>query len=42
MFSIHDIKQNSQLPNQLEFKFDRVVPNNINGYALVLTDRLLV
>ena len=27
-------------PIKVEFKFDRVVPNDINGYALVLTNKL--
>ena len=31
---------NSQ-PIKVEFKFDGVVPNDINGYALVLTNKLL-
>ena len=31
---------NSQ-PIKVEFKFDGVVPNDINGYALVLTNRLI-
>ena len=31
---------NSQ-PNKVEFKFDGVVPNDINGYALVLTNKLV-
>ena len=31
---------NSQ-PIKVEFKFDGVVPNNINGYALVLTNKLV-
>ena len=31
---------NSQ-PIKLEFKFDGVVPKNINGYALVLTNKLV-
>ena len=28
-------------PIKVEFKFDGVVPNDINGYALVLTNRLI-
>ena len=28
-------------PNKVEFKFDAVVPNDINGYALVLTNQLV-
>ena len=28
-------------PNKVEFKFNGVVPNNINGYALVLTNKLV-
>ena len=28
-------------PIKLEFKFDGVVPNDINGYALVLTNKLV-
>ena len=28
-------------PNKVEFKFNRVVPNDINGYALILTNRLV-
>ena len=28
-------------PIKVEFKFDGVVPNNVNGYALVLTNRLV-
>ena len=28
-------------PIKVEFKFDGVVPNNVNGYALVLTDKLV-
>ena len=28
-------------PIKVEFKFDGVVPNNINGYALVLTNKLV-
>ena len=31
---------NSQ-PNKVEFKFDGVVPNDINGYVLVLTNKLI-
>ena len=31
---------NSQ-PIKMEFKFDGVVPNDINGYALVLTKKLI-
>ena len=44
MCSIYDIRKitlllNSQ-PIKVEFKFDGVVPNNVNGYALVLTNKL--
>ena len=28
-------------PNKVEFEFDGVVPNDINGYALVLTNKLV-
>ena len=28
-------------PAKVEFKFDGVVPNNVNGYALVLTNKLV-
>ena len=28
-------------PIKVEFKFDGVVPNNVNGYALVLTNKLI-
>ena len=28
-------------PIKVEFKFDGVVPNNVNGYALVLTKKLV-
>ena len=28
-------------PIKVEFKFDGVVPNNVNGYALVLTNKLV-
>ena len=28
-------------PIKVEFKFDRVVPNNVNGYALKLTNKLV-
>ena len=28
-------------PNKVEFKFDGVVPNNVNGNALVLTNKLV-
>ena len=28
-------------PIEVEFKFDGVVPNDIHGYALVLTNRLI-
>ena len=28
-------------PIKIEFKFDGVVPNNVNGYALVLTNKLV-
>ena len=28
-------------PIKVEFKFDKVVPNNVNGYALVLTNKLV-
>ena len=28
-------------PNKVEFKFDGVVPNDINGYVLVLTNKLV-
>ena len=31
---------NSQ-PIKIEFKFEGVVPNDINGYALVLTNKLV-
>ena len=27
-------------PIKVEFNFDEVVPNNVNGYALVLTNKL--
>ena len=43
-FSIFDIryqqKFSSSLPVETEFNFDGVVPNDINGYALVLTNNL--
>ena len=32
--------KNSQ-PIKVEFKFDGVIPNDINGYALVLTNKLV-
>ena len=28
-------------PNKVEFKFDGVVPNDMNGYALLLTNKLV-
>ena len=28
-------------PIKVEFKFDKVIPNNVNGYALVLTNKLV-
>ena len=28
-------------PIKVEFKFDGAVPNNVNGYALVLTNKLV-
>ena len=31
----------SSQPIKVEFKFDRVIPANIHGYALVLTNRLI-
>ena len=34
-------KIESAQPIKVEFKFDRVVPNDINGYALVLTNKLV-
>ena len=42
VFDIRDQKNftNSQ-PIKVEFKFDGVVPNDINGYALVLTNKLI-
>ena len=43
MFSISDIIKISQLPNRkkIEFKLDGVFPTNINGFALMLTNRLV-
>ena len=38
---IYDISKSLQLLNQLEFKIDGVVPNDIKGYALVLTNKLV-
>ena len=42
MFTIYDIRKISvsQLV-KIEFKFDGVVPNDVNGYALVLTTKLV-
>ena len=33
-------KYTASQPIKKEFKFDGVVPNNVNGYALVLTNKL--
>ena len=43
MFPVYDIRKISQLPKQkkVEFNFDGFVPNDINGYALVLTNKLV-
>ena len=44
-FYVFDIryqkKYTASQPIKVEFKFDRVVPNNVNGYALVLTNKLV-
>ena len=42
-FSTYDIRKNftNSQPFKVEFKFDGVVPNDINGYALVLTNELV-
>ena len=43
-FSIYDIRKISQLPNQKkqELLLDGVVPADLNGYALVLTKKLVI
>ena len=42
-FSIYDIKKKfeSSQPTKVEFKFEAVIPAGINGYALVLTNKLI-
>ena len=37
----HQKNYTASQPIKVEFKFDGVVPNNINGYALVLTNKLV-
>ena len=42
MFLIKGIKEFTACqPIKVEFKFDRFVKNDINGYALVLTKKLI-
>ena len=43
MFSIYDIRKKftASQPFKVEFKFGRVAPNDVNGYALVLTNKLV-
>ena len=42
VFDIRYQKNNTaSQPIKVEFKFDGVVPNNVNGYALVLTNKLV-
>ena len=40
ILGIRKIFTNSQ-PIKVEFKFEGVVPNDFNGYALVLTNKLV-